>query len=394
MLVLPRHSVAPLLVALLSFPNFLHAGPHDPAPSGFCAAVNATLSKATPPHDALMSRSECADIEALARLLSRAPNVPHAPSKRIELQPPPPQAQSERVTYELNVFFNLFDNRLTAANAELLDELSRKLSATWRIESFKLVGTQDPMEASAPDLQVALKRAEGLQRQLVAAGVPANVPFELSIAPPTHSNNHEGRARDRVVRVTVTALRRQGSLPIPSAVSRVDHEKAREERNRRIEQLEVELDRLTTPASESPQGERSSVAIRKQAHAIWALQEELSLLRAVDTRVRTIYSATKDPTLKAYRAAIFDRIEAAGTQNFPNDNGQPVYGKVFAQFTVLFDGTIGFVDVLESDSRELSDHTEALLRSVAPFEPFPAALATEIDQLVISAPFDYKHVAP
>ena len=81
-----------------------------------------------------------------------------------------------------------------------------------RIESIRVVGAQDRSERDLPSFSLARKRAEFLRRFFIAAGLPGDIPVELTERDPKQADTAEGRARDRVAEVTVVALRRRASV--------------------------------------------------------------------------------------------------------------------------------------------------------------------------------------
>jgi outer membrane protein OmpA-like peptidoglycan-associated protein len=94
---------------------------------------------------------------------------------------------------------------------EKLDDLFRRMNATFRVESIRIVGSQDDNEKDLPSFRLARKRAEFVAGYLRAAGLPSDVRVELAEREAKQLDTPEGRAGDRVAEVTVVALRRRAS---------------------------------------------------------------------------------------------------------------------------------------------------------------------------------------
>jgi outer membrane protein OmpA-like peptidoglycan-associated protein len=141
----------------------------------------------------------------------RRNNLAPTPSQPFALQAVAPLGESERVTYELDVFFYFLDALPADIATEKLNDLIRRLNTTYKVESVQVIGSQDPDEADVRSLQVAKTRAENVKRYLLAAGLAPNTLVSLSIREAKQSSNAEGRARDRIAEVKVSALRRKNS---------------------------------------------------------------------------------------------------------------------------------------------------------------------------------------
>ena len=127
----------------------------------------------------------------------------------LSLGPATPLADAERVKFEVDVFFDVLLAYPPDIAFDKLDDLIARMNTTFRIESVRIVSSQDGNERDLSSFQLARKRAAFLQRYFLAAGVPTAVPVELSERAAKQPDTPEGRARDRVAEITVVALRRQ-----------------------------------------------------------------------------------------------------------------------------------------------------------------------------------------
>jgi periplasmic protein TonB len=106
---------------------------------------------------------------------------------------------------------------------------------------------------------------------------------------------------------------------------------------------------------------------------------------------RTIYvsSSSKDARLADYYHALKTRIERAGTETFPVLDGRPARGTASVLLAMDAAGKVQRVDVVKSSSAVLRRHAEALLRSLAPYELLPPAVAANANRVVFVAFFNY-----
>jgi TonB family protein len=221
--------------------------------------------------------------------------------------------------------------------------------------------------------------------------MPADVTFRPSVEGGSQPNTAEGRARDRVVQVSVSALRRKGVAEVrPSPKSDAEMARAlRAEEERLIGRLRDEIAALSHPPAGRPESAVLARARETRRASMLALLDEFESRRK-ETRTRYVHPRTEDPLVRGYFDEVMRRIETEGTERFPKSEGRSVYGKVVLTFTLRPDGSVSDIEVLKSNSQAISDHSIGLIRSLAPFGKFPADLAAEVDRLVLVAPFNYS----
>jgi protein TonB len=106
--------------------------------------------------------------------------------------------------------------------------------------------------------------------------------------------------------------------------------------------------------------------------------------------VRYLTQATEDEPFKSYYRRFVERIEVAGTANFPKSHGKSIYGSVLALVYVESDGRIQAVHVAQADSKDLEAHAIKTLRSAAPLESFTPEMKALANRVVLSANFKYS----
>lgn len=135
-----------------------------------------------------------------------------------------------------------------------------------------------------------------------------------------------------------------------------------------------------------------------------AQQEEkrrqlLELLAEIERRVneenarpkkRYISPATREAVYAAYVDALRRRIEARGTQNFPEAAGKKLYGQLTMMLTVNHDGSlIGTNIVVSSGNPVLDRRAQAIVLSIGSFGKFSDAMRRQADQIVLPSRFKF-----
>jgi protein TonB len=128
---------------------------------------------------------------------------------------------------------------------------------------------------------------------------------------------------------------------------------------------------------------------RDQSDEISSLQAKLSQQRqqyAKRPRIKTLTSvATRASSDAEYLNAWQEKVELIGNLNYPSEaRKQKLYGRLRLLVSILPDGTVLKIDILESSGqRVLDDAAVRIVRLAAPFAVFPAALKKDTDQLEI-----------
>lgn len=142
---------------------------------------------------------------------------------------------------------------------------------------------------------------------------------------------------------------------------------------------------LPTEARENTEtGDAGSLAT--QISLIEARLHEMRQISAKRPRVRTLTSVS---TVAAEDAAYLEkwrqRVEQVGNQNYPEIAAKErLFGNVRLKVTVLSTGALEDVELLQSSGYRVLDMAAIrTVRQSAPFEPFPDAIRSDIDQLEI-----------
>ena len=145
------------------------------------------------------------------------------------------------------------------------------------------------------------------------------------------------------------------------------------------------------------------VAIRKGDPAAKQLEEKrrqmVQLLAEIEKRInhentrprkRYISPATREELYAIYYDALRRRIEEQGTRNFPEQNGQKIYGELTMNVTVDATGRVIETEIVRPSNNPVLDRRAVtIVKAAAPFGPFTAAMRKKADQLVITSRFRF-----
>ena len=170
-------------------------------------------------------------------------------------------------------------------------------------------------------------------------------------------------------------------------------EKLQETQTQLLAQVRRELAMLPPP---DPRRDTGTPEDRAQEER---RQQLLQLLAEIEKRVnedsirpkkRYISPATREEVYARYYDQLRHKIEERGTRNFPESQGQKLYGELTMNVTVDAEGRVVETEVVRSsNSRLLDRRAVAIVRAAAPFGPFSAAMRQRADQLVITSRFRF-----
>ncbi len=107
---------------------------------------------------------------------------------------------------------------------------------------------------------------------------------------------------------------------------------------------------------------------------------------------RYVSPATREAAYAAYVDALRRKIEARGTENFPEAAGKKLYGELTMLVTVNFDGSILGTEIVEgSGDKTLDRRAQAIVRSIGSFGKFTDAMRRQTDQIVLPSRFKFTH---
>jgi protein TonB len=199
------------------------------------------------------------------------------------------------------------------------------------------------------------------------------------------------------------ALQGRVSTPLPPSLQNQSGDSF-EEARRQIEQMQVqqmmllaqlkrELAALGQPDSQKGAGATAKAADEERRRQLLALLGQIEKRihdESARPRRRFVSPAAREGVHAIYYDTLRRRIEDLGTRNFPEANGQKLYGELTMMVAVDIDGRVAQAEVIESSrNRTLDRRAVSIVKAASPFGPFTAAMRSQFDQLVFISRFRF-----
>jgi protein TonB len=210
----------------------------------------------------------------------------------------------------------------------------------------------------------------------------------------------------------------RATTPLPAQTVSQDGDLVRQVQ-RRVEQLELEQQRLMTQTREAAPSVRSQPlkpGEQRQDNPLRGQDErtstdEMAKLEAEigrnleqyakrPKRYQLTATSAREVDYAQYYDRLRHRIEARGTSDFPQRNGKPLYGQLILVINVNRLGKLGYnrdgynvdaIDVVKSSGDPALDRQAvAIVRAAAPFGPFTAEMAARQDILEVISTFKFS----
>jgi periplasmic protein TonB len=108
-------------------------------------------------------------------------------------------------------------------------------------------------------------------------------------------------------------------------------------------------------------------------------------------RKRYVSPSTREAVYALYYDQLRRKVEERGTRNFPEAQGQKLYGELTMNVTIDTQGRVLATEVVQKSSSVMLDkRAEAIVRAAAPFGQFTEAMQKQADQLVITSRFKFR----
>jgi protein TonB len=196
----------------------------------------------------------------------------------------------------------------------------------------------------------------------------------------------------------------RATSPLPASV-RDQHGDASEDAYRRIEELQEqqhqllaqvrqEVALLPPPDPRREQGkpeDRDTEERRRQLMKLLAEIEKRIQDENARPKKRYISPATRQVAYAMYYDQLRRKVEDRGTRDFPQANGQKLYGELTMNITVDNRGRLVETQVIRpSKSKLLDKRALAIVQAAAPFGGFTPEMRREADQIVITSRFRFS----
>ena len=130
-------------------------------------------------------------------------------------------------------------------------------------------------------------------------------------------------------------------------------------------------------------------------------QQLINLLAQIEKRIqeenarprkRYVSPSTQEASYARYYDLLRRKIEAKGTSDFPQSQGQKIYGSLIMVITIDSRGQVISADISQSSGNPLLDfHAKQIARNAGPYGPFNDAMRREMDQLALVTRFSFDH---
>jgi protein TonB len=129
-------------------------------------------------------------------------------------------------------------------------------------------------------------------------------------------------------------------------------------------------------------------------------QQLLKMLAEIEQRIqeenarprkRYLSPSTREVVYAQYYDQLKRKIETTGTRNFPEKQGQKLYGSLTMIVTVDVRGKVLSTEVVESSGQpDLDRRAQAIANQAGPFGPFTNAMRRQADQLALVSRFIFS----
>jgi protein TonB len=130
-------------------------------------------------------------------------------------------------------------------------------------------------------------------------------------------------------------------------------------------------------------------------------QQLINLLAQIEKRIqeenarprkRYVSPSTQEASYARYYDLLRRKIEVKGTLDFPQSQGQKLYGSLIMVITIDTRGQVISADVSQGSGNPLLDfHAKKIARNAGPYGAFNDAMRREMDQLALVTRFSFDH---
>ena len=160
-----------------------------------------------------------------------------------------------------------------------------------------------------------------------------------------------------------------------------------------LAQLKRELVAMGQPDQQPGAGSAKAPADEERRRQLLALLAQIEKrIQDENTRPRRrfVSPAAREGVHAIYYDTLRRRIEDLGTRNFPEANGQKLYGELTMLVAVDVDGRVAQAEIIESSrNRTLDRRALSIVKAASPYGPFTAPMRAQFDQLVFISRFRF-----
>lgn len=200
------------------------------------------------------------------------------------------------------------------------------------------------------------------------------------------------------------AKRGRAKSPLPPALLNTDGQDKEQEQERQLREMQAQqhlmlLKVKSLLASLPPEDPRKESLTPEQAQREQKQRQLVKLLAEIERRInlenaspkkRYISPATREAVYALYYDHLRRAIEDRGTQNFPQTNGQKLYGELTMVVSINRDGHVLSTEVVQSSGNATLDRqARAIAGSAGPFGKFSPAMRRQADEIAVVSRFNF-----
>jgi len=196
----------------------------------------------------------------------------------------------------------------------------------------------------------------------------------------------------------------RATSPLPPAQASIRGDAQEQDHERELREMQAQqammLSRLRNMLAAMPPAEPQKTPLTpEQAQREEKRRQLVKLLAEIERRIqkenarprkRYISPSTKEAVYAVYYDHLRRAIEEKGTENFPQHNGQKLYGELVMIVNVDNDGKVLSTEIVQGSGQPTLDRqAQLIVRSAAPFGTFNREMRRRADQIAVVSRFKF-----
>ncbi|MDD2809435.1 TonB family protein [Rhodoferax sp.] len=198
--------------------------------------------------------------------------------------------------------------------------------------------------------------------------------------------------------------RGRATSPLPPALINLDGQDSAQNQERQVRELQEQQNLMLAQvkhmlASLPPPVPRQAQRTPEQVEREQKRRQLVKLLAEIERRInqenarprkRYISPATREAVYAVYYDHLRRAIEDKGTENFPQQGGQKLYGELTMIVNINHDGRVLSTEIVQSSGNPALDRrARAIARAAGPYGRFSKAMRQQADQIAVVSRFRF-----
>ncbi|BCO29061.1 hypothetical protein MIZ03_3973 [Rhodoferax lithotrophicus] len=200
------------------------------------------------------------------------------------------------------------------------------------------------------------------------------------------------------------AERGRATSPLPPALIDLNGQDSEQDQERQLRDLQERQSMMLAQvknmlASMPPPEPRQTTPTPEKIEREQKRRQLIKLLAEIERRInqenakpkkRYISPATREAVYAVYYDKLRRAIEDRGTENFPSQGGQKLYGELTMIVNINHDGQVLSTEIVQSSGNPALDRrARAIARSAGPYGKFSKAMRQQADQIAVVSRFKF-----